>query len=120
MSYKDLFAQMPGVEFESALANMNGDCELYAASLRAAASMLPGMISELDIQQSSGNLDGFHVTVHGIKGALATLGVTELALKADVLNKAAATGNGSEIAEKWPSLRRELLDFVKLLNTLFE
>jgi len=73
----------------------------------------------LDRFLSANDMSGFRVEVHGIKGALATIGARELSEKALELEKASGNNNDDFCTAHLPALLEELDRLSKGIKEVF-
>ena len=110
------FADIPELDYKEAVARMCGDEELYREALRMSAVQIPAIANELDAQLSGNDLANYAISVHGLKGALNTIGAAGLALTADALCKSARAEDKAAVAAGWAEFKPKLLEFASKLS----
>ena len=118
MSLSEKLSNIEGLQYNEAIARMCGDEELYRSALELSSQQIPSIIAELDGQLDGGDMAGFAISVHGLKGALNTIGAVVLAGFADSLCKSARSGDDGAVSECWKEFRPQLESFVDKISTL--
>jgi CheY-like chemotaxis protein/HPt (histidine-containing phosphotransfer) domain-containing protein len=83
-----------GCDVKAALSHTGGDMEFLGDCVRRFNKDIDGYVEGLRSALASGNLDAYRITIHTVKGILATLGVNDLAAQARALEDAAKAGDG--------------------------
>ncbi|MDR1785132.1 MAG: PocR ligand-binding domain-containing protein [Spirochaetaceae bacterium] len=91
--------QGAGCDVEAALSHTGGDMEFLADCVRRFNKDIGGYIEGMRSALASGNLDAYRITIHTVKGILATLGVTGLSARARALEEAAKAGDAGTCEE---------------------
>lgn len=118
MSSDAKFASIDGLEYKEAIARMCGDEELYCSALKMSSQQIPQIIDELDVQVDTCDMSGFAIGVHGLKGALNTIGASALAATADRLCKAAREGSSDTVVEEWNPFKAKIEVFVEKISQI--
>ena len=119
MSLADKLAGFKGLEeAKTAIMRMCGDEELYLEALKLSAEQVPVIAGELDGQMAGNDMGGFAINIHGLKGALNTIGACGYADMADKLCKSARAGDSSAVRAGWAELRPQLIEFAENIGTL--
>ncbi|MDL2288866.1 hypothetical protein LJC32_05760 [Oscillospiraceae bacterium OttesenSCG-928-F05] len=115
----DAARTVPGLEVDSGFEISGEDREIYERLLR----LLPRHIIENTERLRTlvdTDIQTFAVTVHGLKGALNNLGARELGKRAEMLEKAAKTGNVAYCIETYPAFEQALFDMGNAIARLAE
>lgn len=97
-SFIDSFG-IPGVHAEEAAERMGIDREFYIEALRLTVQTLPSSIAEQREQLRAGDMKSLRIEVHGVKGALNTIGAAEAASLAQSLEYLTQTDEKERICE---------------------
>ncbi len=94
--------------------------DAYEKALRLLYRRLPGVSERLEAFLSAGDMKGFCIEVHGLKGSLNTIGVTALASKAETLEEKSRTNDTAFCAAQLPDLLSALFDLRSALSGVLE
>lgn len=97
-SFVDGFG-IPGVRAEEAAERMGVGREFYIEALRLTVQTLPAAIAEQREKLRAGDMKGLRIGVHGVKGALNTIGASEAASLAQSLEYLTQTDETERISE---------------------
>ena len=113
------------VEHIEGLSIMEGlsriDCQrgVFEKSLKLMIHEIEKSDTNLRAFQSAGDMENFRIEVHGIKGALANIGMMDLSAKAFELEQAAKENNVGFCGENLPALLAEMSILEEKLNNAF-
>jgi len=108
--------QIDGVDLDAGLERFGGDCETYLHVLRSYAVNTRNLLGSLN-EVTEENLNGYAITVHGIKGSSRSICADLAGDKAEELEVAAKSGDLDFVREKNPAL---VSTVAKLLDDLEE
>jgi signal transduction histidine kinase/CheY-like chemotaxis protein/HPt (histidine-containing phosphotransfer) domain-containing protein len=89
-----------GCAVDTALSHTGGDMSFLADCVRRFNKDIEGYVDGLRGALAAGNLDAYRITIHTVKGILATLGVDDLSARARMLEDAAKAGDVSSCEEQ--------------------
>ena len=95
-----------GINTQKGLVRFGGDFEIYLTVLRSYAENTPAILEKL-WNITAQTLDDYSIAVHGLKSASGSIGAESLAKKSAELEKAAKSGNLSEVLNKNPDFLKE-------------
>jgi signal transduction histidine kinase/HPt (histidine-containing phosphotransfer) domain-containing protein/ActR/RegA family two-component response regulator len=98
-------AAVDGVDVALGLDQIGGLQDAYSDSLRILTRRLPEVSERLEGFLAEGDLKGFSIEVHGLKGSLANIGGKELAKKAETLELGSKAGDENFVRENLAELR---------------
>jgi len=84
-------AEIEGMDIELALSRISGMQGVLESIIKQMAYSIAGMLKKMDAFLSAGDLRGFSIEAHGLKGALANIGAahnSELAAELEIASKA--------------------------------
>jgi signal transduction histidine kinase/CheY-like chemotaxis protein/PAS domain-containing protein len=84
-----------GCDVEAALSHTGGDMAFLADCVGQFNRDIAGLIAEMRTALASGDLDGYRIRIHAVKGILATLGMDGLSGQARSLEEAAKAGDAA-------------------------
>ena len=111
----ELFMQIGEIEeidLQLGLQRIAGQQDIYEQSLRIFLRRLPGNMEKLKSFLNNGDLKGFSIEVHGLKGSLNNLGATSLASMAESLEFKSKNNDAAFCNQNLPNL----IDALVVLN----
>jgi len=112
--------RIDGLNADFALERMGGFDDIYEKTIRILARSLKDTIAKIEKSLDEANLKGFTVEVHGLKGALQSVGATKLGGSAASLERAGTDGETDYCIKYFPAFRAELMDFSARLDEALE
>ena len=106
-------------DLQEGIKHLGGDEELFREILQSFIENIPLLIEKVR-SPSEDDLTEYHVAVHGIKGACRTIVASELAKKAEELEKSAKAGDFNHIALNNESFVASLEKLVDRVGSLLE
>ncbi|MDR1888796.1 MAG: HAMP domain-containing protein [Zoogloeaceae bacterium] len=103
--------RLPGLDANHAILMMGGDIDLYLGLLPVAVREIDGALGKMEAFLEQNDDHAFTVLVHGIKGALNSVGALNLGNFAYELEMAAKTTRLEECRERYPEFARKLREF---------
>ena len=100
--------EMEELDVKTGLELVAGQPAVYERSLKLLREKIPGLCRMLDSYLAAGNLGEFSIHIHGLKGALASVGAMSLSQAAKDLETAAAMENLDFCREFQPRFSRQL------------
>jgi signal transduction histidine kinase/DNA-binding response OmpR family regulator/HPt (histidine-containing phosphotransfer) domain-containing protein len=98
--------QIPGLDFSAGLGRFGNSAETYLEVLGAYTGSTPELLAKLKNPLPE-KLAEYAVTVHGVKGGSRNIGALALGDRAEVLEKAAKTGDFAYVNEQTPAFINE-------------
>ena len=105
--------QIPGLSVQIGLDRVSGQRDVYEKLLKLTVREFDNHLHNLNNFLAAGDLKGFSIEVHGLKSALANIGVMELSARARELEDASGGGDAAFCTENLP----RFLEGLGSLNT---
>ena len=115
----DQIEQIEGLDFYSGLNRVDGQRGVYKKSLKLITQEIEKSEENLPRFLSDKDMENFRIEVHGIKGALANIGVMELSAKAFELEKASIRSDDDFCISNLPDFIKGLSDLNDKLKEAF-
>ncbi len=109
---------IPGLNVEIGLSRSGGDWETYQKSVEIFIKRVPDYINSMNQSLSDTDLKNYGITVHGLKGALSTLGANGLSGLAADLENAAKAGDMDYCKNKNQSFIEQLTELRQSLSEI--
>ncbi len=98
----DRLRRIEGMDVDAALKCLSGMEEIYASSLALLIRRLPESLERLDAFLAGGDIKGFAIEVHGLKGSLRAIGAVALGEVSEELEMAAKDNQLESCVENLP------------------
>ena len=115
----DTIEHIEGLDLATGLDRVDGQRDVYEKTLKLMIHEIEKSNENLNYFLSSGNMEGFCVEVHGIKGAMASVGATALSERAHELEKASERTDVAFCESNLPSFLEDILKFNARLKEAF-
>jgi len=116
-----LSRKIKGLDIVKGLKRFEGDAEFYLRVLNAYAISINAAFNVIQ-NVNSGNLNEYKIKVHGIKGTSYDIAASEIAQEAELLEKAATSGDIDFIMEHNPAfsntVQKIVMDIEEMLSSL--
>ncbi|MCL2604764.1 MAG: ATP-binding protein [Defluviitaleaceae bacterium] len=112
----DALRTLKGLDVSAALAVLGGMYEVYEDTVRLSARLMPSTVKKMDDYLAAGNLKGFAIEVHGLKGVTRSIGAAEIAATAGRLEIAALNNGKAFCNENYPAFRESIIGFIDDLD----
>ena len=119
-SVADALKLIPGLEVDSALQRLGNNIKVYVKTLAVFVKTAGSSVDNLRGMLGSGDVAGYGVLVHGMKGALLNIGANELGERAKDLEFHAKDGDVIFITEHNEPLCVGILELEEALRPLLE
>jgi HAMP domain-containing protein len=111
----DQFRNIEGLDVDKGISLLGGAADQYGDLLRISAKVFADSIQKMHVSYQK-DIPAFAIEVHGMKGALYTIGAVPLGDKAKELEFAAKAGNAAFCAEAYPPFEEGLDTLAKKLT----
>ena len=119
--YMELLAQNPitGINFDEALKKFNSNPQIYLRILRSFAKNTPEFLEKL-ANPTAETLNGYRISIHGLKGACYGIGANELGKLAEKLENETKAQNITAILEKNGELLQGINKLLEEISSVLE
>ena len=118
-SFLDKLAKVSDIKIKMGMKYASGIEELYQSTLESFYKRLLSECDSLQTHLANGYIQDFRISIHAMKGILATIGSTDLSEEALKLEKAARDNNLDFCTSHYLILHEKLLSLHKQLMVLF-
>ena len=108
--------EIPIIDWQTAMANVADDKELFHAVKDSALEEIPGLLPRLVAALDQGKQEEAHRLAHTIKGASRVIAATKTMLVAERIERAAAAGDLQSAKGSIDELRTVIEELVATLN----
>ena len=112
-------SKVDGIDIELALSRIGGLHKILEKSIRQTALMLDEKLKNMDACLAKGDLTGFAMDAHGLKGVLANIGAMKHAESAAALEIGAKAENTSLCMERFTTFASVMTEFAAGLKKCF-
>jgi signal transduction histidine kinase/response regulator of citrate/malate metabolism len=111
--------KIKGLDIKKGLRRSGGTAEAYENSLKLLYRRIPKSITALETFLSDGQIPDFATEVHGMKGAFAINGHSELSKLAAELEYSAKKSDTASIKQKLPLFNKKMTKFCEAVENIF-
>jgi len=114
-----IIEQISGLDLSTGLNRVDGQWDVFKKTLKLMMQEIEKSEKNLIAFLSAGDMDGFRIEVHGIKGSLANIGAMELSIKAYELETASRDMDTSFCVSHLPGFLEGIIEFNMDLKKAF-